>query len=42
VVTELDQLAVAAGHAAIAATDIHNVLCAEDRAAEAKSRQESA
>jgi thioredoxin reductase (NADPH) len=37
VVTELDQLAVAAGHAAIAATDIHNVLSAEDRAAEARN-----
>jgi thioredoxin reductase (NADPH) len=39
VVTELDQLAVAAGHAAIAATDIHNALSAEDRAAEAARRQ---
>jgi thioredoxin reductase (NADPH) len=34
VVTELNQIAVGTGHAAIAATDIHNALNAEDRAAE--------
>jgi thioredoxin reductase (NADPH) len=34
VVTELNQIAVGTGHAAIAATDIHNVINAEDRAAE--------
>ena len=34
VVNELHQLAVATAHAAIAATAIHNALCAEDHAAE--------